>query len=1004
MKPLQLSIQAIRSALKEETTTFSLEEAALIYAQQCAEAELRLDRVAAMMEKGSDYQALQVAEEEPALLDLVAALSFGDEKSWQGYCETQGLQVAPRLNAKIVQQLEALYGKGISANHPLYKDFRAAVLSRDDAKSLQIVRTILKLNPTDDNARKELLRLENKSLQEKIDQLREALKTDDEERIATLTEAIKAQAPAAKLERVDSFHQGEAVRVALRRRQAEEYLPELLERASTFPAQGNWRGVGNILDELNTLVKDHGLEPLPEVQVSQRQALSAYHQKEAAADEKRRAFDRCIKAFVRYVEEIETRLLTGSGVTFDEIAERDETFVKRWKELETFHLAVPNDILQRLKNAGQELRARLDRMQRGRRTKTMSLAALIVLLLGAVTAVSLHAWKAYSFTQELAGYQAKGNCGSAENLIQKLRQEEQLLLRWPYLQAKIVETESWAKNARAIENQVGTALTEIEKSFAGDASSLAPTALVKKIDNVKLLIPQLAADFAPAAQNRFKALETRRDLYLATELKHMTKDSGQAMTELEALSTAQLTHEKPAAQVAASCKDIEVKLRPLEQLLKSEVDDLNLPADLEARITAMRKRLDSYQADVTAFAKLREETAKAATLDAYKAALQKWQEIKFVEAATAIQMLDRLPTEKAFQAALFTGGDEGILQAILDDKSRYNMAPDVALESDQKALLSLMHDDNLNEIFESTVIHYSPKKPSSVVYSKGRPTEGVIGSLLKWSAKFFEPRADENGVLFIERSYSRFGDPGSYQGDAVTAIHLSKTSQCLNKLGINRMLDEKGERVVSPLLEVMDKLVREEEASPIVRAYLMTKLEYMIRLRPYEWGLHLCPSLEQDLHALHVLLGNESLRSEDWMVSSMQNKWTKPLGSFFAKCKNREYMKEAFARRNYLRAAVSAGLRFVGYVEVNGTPKLNQTGLNVDECWALGARSKKPMLVPKQAHAAPIPAADSPLPLSPIFEVRADRKQLAQKYQSTLMGEGTEFKPLPGESLYLTTP
>jgi hypothetical protein len=100
------------------------------------------------------------------------------------------LEVAPRLPSATVQRLDALYAKGITANHPLYKDFRAAVLSRDDTKALQIVRTIFKLNPGDDNARKELQRLENKYRQELLEELKTALKFGDDEKISTLTEAV----------------------------------------------------------------------------------------------------------------------------------------------------------------------------------------------------------------------------------------------------------------------------------------------------------------------------------------------------------------------------------------------------------------------------------------------------------------------------------------------------------------------------------------------------------------------------------------------------------------------------------------------------------------------------------------------------------------------------------------------------------------------------------------------------------------------------------------------
>lgn len=1010
MKPILQSIQTIRAALKDEAPPSSVEDAALRYAQSCTEAEQRLDRVAAMLEKGSDYQALQVAEEEPPLLDLVGVLSFGEEKNWQSFCELHGLKVAPRLNAKTVQSLEALYAKGISANHPLYKDFRAAVLSRDDDKSLKIVRTILKLNPKDENAKKELLRIENKALQEKIEQLREALKTDDEDQIATLTEAIKASTTAAKLERVEAFQQGEGVRFALRRRQAEAKLPGMLGEMTGLQGAGKWQEVGRQLEEVHGMIKEHGLEPLPDEQDSQRQALSAYYQKESAADEKRRAFDRCLKGFLRYVEEIETRLLTGSGVTFDEIAERDETFVKRWKELEGFQLPVPNETLQRLRAAGQELRARLDRMQRARRLKNMALAASVLLVLGCLSAMGLHAWKAYSLTLELATYQAKGNCGAAEALIEKLRREEELLLRWPYLQAKIGEVDGWTEQARATEKQALAALDSLETTYQGDVTSLLPATLVKQMEDAKELVAQLVDDLAPVPQNRLKTLETKRDLYLAASLKKLAAGAEAVLTEIEAQTAEQLSHQRIAAQVAASCKEIDAKLRHLEQLLKPEAEALKLPADVEARMTSQRRILDSYVKDVEAFASMRQETAKAGTLDEYKASLLKWQDIKFIEAAPASQALDALPTEKAFQSNLLTNGDQSVLQAILDDKAGRHMSPDTALEADQRSILSLMHDENLNEIFENSIAYYSQRRENSLFWSRGKPSESTVGGLVKWTGKFYEPDSAKMAVLFIEKTFGRVGYQGNYQGEAVLSSRLSLTSQLISVIGINRILDEKGERIMRPLLEVFDLLVNDKDGSPIAKAYVMLKLEDMIRLRPYEWGLHLCPSLEQDLRSLHLLLGNEVLRSEDWMVSMMREKWSSKLGALFATFRTHSYMKEAVARRDYLQQAAKAGLKYVGYVETDRSIRLTQPGVAAAEWWMLGNDGRKPILINNtQAGGATAGAFVPPViaeaaVLSPVFVVPINREILVKQYQKALTADGIELKPLPDESPYLAVP
>ncbi len=1010
MKPLPQAIQAIRAALKEEVHPSSVVDAAFIYAQNCMEAERRLDRVSAMLHKGSDYQALQVAEEEPPLLDLVAVLSFGEEKNWQIYCETHGLKSAPRLDANAVQELENLYAKGISANHPLYKDFRAAVLSRDDEKSIRIVKTILKLNPQDDNAQKELMRLENKALQEKMDELREVLKTDDEERIATLTESIKAVAAPSKLERLDVFQQGEDVRSALRRRQAGARVPDMLASIHKVKSEGQWRQVGQMLADLDALFREHGLGPADDAQQSAITELTQYHAKSKAVEEKQRNFERTLKGFLSFVQEAETRLLTGSGVTYEEIAEKDEIFIKRWKELEGYHLPVEAESLNRLRAVGQELRARLEGMQRGMRLRSMALAGGALTLLCCVSAVGLHAWKAWTLTQELASYQSKANTGAAEDLIKKLRKEETLLLRWPYLQAKIEEVNSWASKSRSIDKQAEDALLALEKSFTEDSSSLPPVKLARQLDDAEALVKQLGGDLAASPRNRLAALKTKTDLHLTATLKQLTTSTTATLTELEQRSTSELSHEKLTASVSTSIKAMEQQLKPLEALLKPEVQALTLPADLSTRVRALRQKVDTIQKDLNAFADIRAETARSTTLEEYRKTLAKWQTVKFAEAAPSLKMLDTLPSEKAFQASLFTGGDQEVLQAILSDKSGRQMAPDTLLGSELKTILELLHDEFLNNIFENSVSHYSSKKPSSIFWSVGKPEQSIIGSSTRWSAKFYEPDTTQTSVLFIQRSLTRVGIVGEYQGDAVLTSRLSQTSEMMNQLALNRVTDEKGERMYKTILDVCDKLVQDTHDAPLAKACVLLKLESMMQLRPRDWGLHYCPSLQLDLRKLHQTLGNSPIRSEDWLVQPNREKWAAPLTEFFASCKGRTYQQEANAHRTYLRTAVTAGLKFAGYVEPDLTLSLNQLGRGASELWMQSKEGGRPLMVanPSTAGSATSSRISAPgaVALSPVFYVPTDRQALLRQYKEALSASGTGagVKPASGESLFLTQP
>src|SRR5438067_373864 len=110
------------------------------YARLCHDANQRLEQCAAMISKGSEYQALQLAETEPELLDLISDLSFAESKEWAEFCEKNHLPTPERIDARAVTTLNDLYSKGISPNHPLYKDYRAAVSSRDDGRAVVFIK------------------------------------------------------------------------------------------------------------------------------------------------------------------------------------------------------------------------------------------------------------------------------------------------------------------------------------------------------------------------------------------------------------------------------------------------------------------------------------------------------------------------------------------------------------------------------------------------------------------------------------------------------------------------------------------------------------------------------------------------------------------------------------------------------------------------------------------------------------------------------------------------
>jgi hypothetical protein len=991
------TIDLLRSTLQTGVVSGVVETAATTYARLCQECSTRLERIAAMLEKGSDYQALQAAEEEPPLLDLIGALSFGSEKAWLDFCQAHQLPIAPKLDAKTVQALDRLYAQGVTANHPLYKDFRAAVLSREDDKALRIIRTIHKLNPGDENARSELQRLENKQWQDMLDQLRAALKTDDEERIATLAEKITSAVPADKRTAAPELIQAEGIRKALRRRQAAEKIPALLDDAAQHRETGDWQSAALACDIIQELVETHDLDLTARQKLALDDAAS-YARRERTAAERQRAFARTLSGFTAFAQEAGTRLMTGSPPGLNEAAALDETFIRRWRELESYNLPVADDVLARLRQTGQSIRSALESAQRGRRTRAMlSAAALVAFLLG-IGAVAWHGWQARAYALDLVSYRARQLAEPAAKLTASIKAEHPSLLRWPYLKSKIEETEAWVAQAHTLGSRADETLAQLEAAAAKDFSGMKPAEVLKRIDDARAEIGQLPGDLAGAANQRVTALKTKAELMLATFGETRSSDVRLRLETVNASLKADLSYERPSSEVAKDLDKLDAQVAELETLSKPETPTMLFPADLQVQIKTARQRVDAFKTEIQRFSELRESTLGAISLGEFGKALAKWQDIRFAEAAPAASTATSLPTEEQFLANLMTGDDLTFWKAAVEDASGQHLHPDAPQDSDLKVLLALRDDRHLNGVWENIVTDHSTGRGKRSVWSQGPLSESRIGDTQRrWSGKAFDPHPQDTGAVFTNQDYKRLviGN-GSEQGQSVTSSKPATVSALIQNLQLDRMTDANGERFERSLLSVMDRLMADAAAPAIAKAYVMLELERLTRERPFAWGMHLVPPLRTDLTELHRLVGEHPLRSEDWMIPKVRTSLGNSLEQFFQTRQGRLYEKEAQARRLLITQVSITGVKFGGYIESDQSLRLNTAARSAKEYWLLSKGG--PMLVSTEAKKAPAEA----LPFSPVLFLPLDRQQLLETYRTNITGSSsTKVETTSGESPFL---
>jgi hypothetical protein len=322
-----------------------------------------------------------------------------------------------------------------------------------------------------------------------------------------------------------------------------------------------------------------------------------------------------------------------------------------------------------------------------------------------------------------------------------------------------------------------------------------------------------------------------------------------------------------------------------------------------------------------------------------------------------------------------------------------------------KILHSLQNDEFLNDVWENRVADYSHGGVETTLWSCGTLTRARIGENFRWTGRYYDPAQPSPAVSFIKRDLVRVQAGSGHLGTGVTASRLSPTSAFVNSLQLNRITDEDGGRYMQSLLTVFDKLVQDCEASPVAKAYLMGRFESMLMHQAHAWGLHLCPSLRADLHELHQLLGEMSLRSEDWLVSSKLGRLTGPLSAFFRRCEGRSYLSEATSRRTILRDAALAGVRFAGYVDLDSTLVLTQSGRRASELWALAKNGGKPKMIlkPEREGAGEVVSAEV-LPLSPVFFIPSLRGNLLHGMEGGLSVTGPEKNTRSIETAALTPP
>jgi len=166
---------------------------AMEYYKRCGKAEAQLEHCVALIKAGREYPALQVAESSN-LMDSLNELMFAELPQWREYCAAENLPVPPPFDDSQIELVNSIYTKGVSQNHPLYRDYRRAMRLRKYSEALAVIKTISKINSYDAEARRECDRLRKRVAAERLSKIEAAMRAGDGARVEEICAELEPDA------------------------------------------------------------------------------------------------------------------------------------------------------------------------------------------------------------------------------------------------------------------------------------------------------------------------------------------------------------------------------------------------------------------------------------------------------------------------------------------------------------------------------------------------------------------------------------------------------------------------------------------------------------------------------------------------------------------------------------------------------------------------------------------------------------------------------------------
>jgi len=435
MSDYQRVVEYLRDVRSSPVTavTDELRQYAAQYAELCRQANERLRRCTAMLQRGLRSEALQLAAEPPNLLQLVDALDLPDASIWADTCQQFDLPVPPPLQMDRAEQLRAAMNQEPTLEELLRRHRQLALERAPLRERLEVMRRIAGLDTESPFWDRDIRTFEHARLKEMRLELAAAVRNNDAAAISQLAAELEEnqwrQPIPDDLQKAvnHAFH-------LMMKTEVEARLTELLQRLREAHAAKDFDQCMEIVQQSRQILESAGVDAVSSSLVAEFQPIVRWVQQEQEQRARQQAFASACEKM--------SQLLDAEAP--------DDALCEQYRKLQAAGQPIPDDLAARYR-ALLERRASRRRMRLVLRWGLAGAAALVVLV--AVMLAVEHS-AAAQWAGRIRQAVAEGDLALARRLADEQEQRARRLSLFPSVAAAKSE------------------LAEREKQFAADRKAL----------------------------------------------------------------------------------------------------------------------------------------------------------------------------------------------------------------------------------------------------------------------------------------------------------------------------------------------------------------------------------------------------------------------------------------------------------------------------------------------------------------------------------------------------